>query len=513
MEISKVFSDINYRGFTINRELAFSLMREFKNRALKASYTLMDWGYVSELNFTDPTELIKALSEEFGADIEALFSQVDGTIYISVESVEVARKITKNEEFKKVLGVLYEYCYTVELLGELTELMGLLTKNKFFNPKVSITTRDISVNSSNFINRREFLSIIEEVKSLRLLNVKSLLYFEFLESIGIPEESVVQYKQTNRGILINEFTFLEEIDICNYIMEFHIKPNSPFKGQYMKGLRKFYDTKTKKVDKAEYFREYVEDIKTILDSIVDEEIEPRLITKNVFIFEQKKPRLSEELRSIIGQPIIANTAKKRIWENSGLYVLDWSTGAELDKCNALFGNTGEFVTKESIRQSKEITQEHKNTLLANIRTLEPTKIVRLSRLNDSGLAKEITNMYRVEDLGLDFRVGKDIIFTYTDINSIFNRYKVTTIQGLFSVIYNEIKARDTMFTLTSNLDYYKLVIADIIMVLITTDCGIEYTSNVPLDNRIELLYENSFNSFYKASFEAEGYIEEKGLWK
>lgn len=514
MDLYTVFTDINNRGFNIDLEQVKSLMGEAKNRVLKASYQLLDMGYVSSLNFTDKTELIKSLHEEFGSDIEALYRYSDGTINISEESTIVARMITKNGEFKKVLHILYEYCYASEIIKELKDFIVLISKNGVFNPRVSLTTKDININSCKFIDRMEFLSVLKEPTPLRLLHVNSLLYFEFLESIGIPVQDVIKYKQINKGLLIKEFTYIEEVTICHYIMEFHVKANTKYKEEYFEGKRKFYNPKTKKVDKTPYFRGYLDDITIILKSITDGEIIPRLITKTVFLFEQRAPKLSEDLRYLIGQPVVANTTRTRIWENSGLYTLDWGTGEELDKCNALLGNTGEFVTEEYIRQMKNVTDEWRNQVLENIRNSEPVKIVTLS--NEKGVFnREVTKMYRVEDLGIPFRVGGDIIFVYTDINSVLQNKGVEDIKSLFPIIHKELKG-DTSIgkqCKMEELDYFRLVIADIIMVLITTDCGLEYTSSIPLDNRIDSIYANNYDLFYKASLIAEDYIEKTGLFK
>lgn len=509
-DLYNIITGINRNGLKINREYLDTLTAELKNMAMKQLYLLMDKNFISSLDFEDVSELVKALSQEFGKDIDSLFSAVDGTIYISTESTEVARKITSNTEFKEILGILHDYCYAVELLDDIKELELIISKNNILNPKITMNSKEIKA-SCNILNRKEFYTLLEDRENFGMLNAKSLVYFEFLCSIGIEEDVLVKHKQINKGIFLKQFTFAEEVDICNYIMEFHIKPNTEHKSLYYSAMRQFYDPKTKRVDKEKYLSGYIEDVMTILDSIEDNEVIPRLITKYMFLVEFNASKISRKLSSLIGQPVRLTNERKRIWENSGLYVLNWKTGDELNKCNALRGNTGEFISDQSIKElSKTYPKDKYDTIISNAKKVKPYKMYGIVAVNRDIAVTEYT-MYRVEDLGLQCRVGKDIIFTYTDINIVFKRYGVSSILELFKAVYKDIRNLEPVFNDYGDKEYYKLILADIIMVLITADCGIEYISNVSLDAKIDKIYENNYNLFYKACYEAEKYIADKKL--
>ena len=507
INLSKVFTDFRLKGIKINMEELNNLIDSLNNTVNKMQYLIVDKGYVDSLNNDDFTrELIMALSDEFNSEIDLLFSAVDGKIMFSPESIVIARKYTKNEDFIDILDVLYQLFYAIQLLEEIEAIKKYIDSSNILKPDIFYVSNNIKNTNCNFVNRQEFLQILDE-SNLATIYISGMMYFNFLQTIGIPTKSIIESKVNNKGILMKKLTYKEECDICEYIMKFHIQPDTKFKELYTEEKKKYFNTKVKKADKEVYVYEYLRDIKKILSTIQNDEVEVRLITNYRILFQMNTNKISKQLYDSIGQPQLIKKNIKRIWENSGLYALNWETEEELDKCNALMGYTGEFVTEECIRRMANSDKK----LLQLLKAAKPVKLINLGVINNE-IKINYINMYRVEDFELAFKVDyKKIVFEYSDINIIMNKFNSTTASELYSNVVKdiekELKNKKDVYT-----DYFIYVVADIVLTLLYTDCGLVHTSFVPLNSQIETLYKDKYKLFLEATYIAQEYINSKQLY-
>lgn len=500
-DLYEVFNEINQRGLNIDKAEVARLHHELKSMKNRSVYILFDKGYVSKIGEINVSELILALIQEFGDDkLENLFSASSGEWYISPETTFLTMKRTDDEELKTVMKVLHDYCYADELLQELLELLGSVTKDGLLRPKLSISSNYMRAKVSNFINRKEFMRIMVKEKPIYFINTKALMYFEFLASLGIPESTVADYKQRNEGMLVRELSFDEEIEIAGYIADFNLMANTEFANLYDEQRTRNYNPKVKKYEKDAYFKNLADDIVTIMDSVQGNELIPRLITKHQMIVELKNETISKQLFDVIGSPFSVRSTKSRIWEKGGLYTLEWYEGTELSKCNALRGYTGEFIKEENLKNLGLSKGEY------------PLELVLVSREGDDiSIKKEI--VYRVDDLGLEQRVGSDIVFEYTPVNSVCEKLGISSLEEGYKKVLETLDDTKMIKQESKITQYYKMVVADLIMTLIALDCGVEYCSRIPLDDRLDILYDNDDYIFYCACLDAEDYIKSNKLFE
>lgn len=509
IDITQVLNACNREGIDIDRECLREYKEELKSTVNEKMYQIVDYGYTestSDKHFV--SEFMLATAQQYGSEIELLFNSPDGSLNLAPESIFVAFKCAKNVEFKEILNILYNLSYAEELLEEIEELEACINKNNTVMPNLSYVSNNIKYGAGNFISRVEFTKVIRLDKNMKALNTRGVLYFNFLASLGIPEKEIIRHKGTDSGVIIKELSYLEECSICDFLMDFNVKSNTEFAKYYLEGKKEFFDDKTKKRNRRKYINDFLEDISTIIESIENNEIKIRLLTRNLILFEQNVSKISKSLYDCIGQPISIVRGAKRIWENGGLYVFNWCTESELDKCNALQGYTGEFVDLNEV--SKKVPAEEYVAILEKVKKASPVEIIKLKKINNT-LDIYKNKMYRSEDLGLEPKVdGKNIYFVYSDINTIYRRYSVSDTNSLFSAVMVDFMNIGSEFGIEDN--YYRLIVTDLILKLIFTDCDLNYVSHVPLDSRIERIYEDDKKLFFYATYDAESYIKKRKLF-
>lgn len=512
--IRSLYNRINSTGFCVNIEKLNELLREVDSENNRCLCTLMDKGYLSQCKVIDDKEIRKVLIQEFDREsCKNLFNSLTGEIELSVESITLVKNMNKkNSAMQEFLSLLLEYYRTSQLSLAYHKIKTNIKTGDKVYPNFTATQLNMGNDLTELFDNVEVLDILKlDQKSYLYRDVRYDYYKEFLRFLDISLDIIEKHKAENKGILFKELTFIEELESLKFITDYKATPTviGDTTIKYNRGKRLYSSSgREGKI----YVERFINDILVYMQNEIPANAKVFLATRNCIIFEKinKTQPISVVRDENYKKYKVDNEIEyKKFWENAGAYVYNYGENMVEHIVNQLFGNTGEYISREYINRRilRGLPKEQKEKFLED---LIPTRVYTYSYKN--GLVVSTKTMYNTKYFSnIETVVGNLLELQYDDFSSCIERLKTLTNSPSNDVseIYRcLVKQYESDFKEYIDDEYYKTLICDLILCIVHVNCGVKYNSFIKKDENLKRVYENDFYMFVRASYEAERFLEE-----
>lgn len=492
MDLTSVVLEINKKGLKLNKAKINAEKGLLSTARERATKQLFDMGYLDHLgSFTD-NEIVNNLRMEYGDDTKYLYSNVDGSAELTRERLRLCKYTTKNEEFITVIDILGIMLKREEVYQGLEEIDRFTDKSVFY-PSIVATSVGIS---SKFpaLSNKDILNYFDfESSTAHIADISSLVYYEFLVSLGVDENVIQLSKNNNKGILLDYLSYSQELSILDLILNYEVVPNTNYRTLYLKQRHEYYTSKDRFSQKMKYMKNNYNNVDEIVKEFLNSGLDIKLCTERYIIYD-KPNSYNNSLEWVVGTNSIVESRITPSWNNIDSYCRMYTTRGIAGAYMLLSGYVGEYISNLDSKYPELDGESTKNEIT-------------YKRFNVTSKGYEEVNLLSIKHTDLTSNFSNNRLIENGDVDVIFNKFKAKDESELFKVIDTEVEKRYNLYSLDEDLSIMdtKLILRDIVYGILHALVGEDFRASYNNQEVLKILYET--DCIYKVSEMAQNILK------
>lgn len=451
--IEELVNKNNKDGFKVNENKLKSEWYTLNTARQKLTYELYNSGYLKSLDTYKDIDIVNILRKEYPEEsesLDSLYSGVTGELDINKSRLLLASFRCNNEELNKIYKRMIDVYESEMLCGGFSKLSIISPEDlKTYNASIKVSDNGFSSPFKEYTSGL-ILPYLDFGDKVFCKSTKSVVYFDFLEYLGIKDETVLKCKEENVGVLLKDLTYTQEVLISDILIDatVHINKNSLDKDTYyayVKHKKEFHKNTSNRFFVLPKTRKNLKkDLNDLVVFMEDLGISVKAVS-NEYIVYSITGVLSSDAEEFLKEDTEIDSNLTRSWENSSIFCKNFNTGKLLSEVQYILGTQGEYIASANVDVLK-------NAYRIDDTKLKKAKTVEIVTLKKSSGSIDMTKvpMYSIESI--------DIPSKYNNSKLPINKITLEELQKKFGV--GSVMELDKILALELNTLYDKYLASD-----------------------------------------------------